>query len=388
MSSKNLHTASSQWSRRPADERFWTISELRAATIASRERSATARVAFGNLHASASDGELLLSGKSASARLTHYAFGQLAGAVGAPAGYLRSLPAATAAECLNVGLAEATADNRASRDLLLDKVGGALTLRACLSDRYERVWDSDVAAYLGELTDAGWRNPVGRTPPGYRGPSRPAVAADILPGQINISAGDMIAPSGLYASDHDMFAFLVAPDRTVGDGPDALMRGVFVRNSEVGDAALTFTFFLMQAVCGNHIVWNASGIHEVRVRHTGSSPFRRALREFRGELRRYTDGAALEAGAIADAKSLVLGSKKEEVLQALVKYTKAHSIPLSAQRLAEGYATAEAHVDWYGSPNTLWANVAGLTHASQAIGYADDRATVDRAAGKLLQMAF
>ena len=49
-------------------------------------------------------------------------------------------------------------------------------------------------------------------------------------------------PSGLYASDHDMFAFLVAPDRVISDGGGgSLMRGIFVRNSEVGDAALSVT---------------------------------------------------------------------------------------------------------------------------------------------------
>jgi hypothetical protein len=165
------------------------------------------------------------------------------------------------------------------------------------------------------------------------------------------------------------------------------MRGVFVRNSEVGDSSLVFTFFLMQAVCGNHIVWGARGVHEVRVRHTGGDPMRKALREFEGQLVRYRDGAAEEEKGIIAAKNLLLGANKNEVLDALVKYTKGHSIPLSRSRLAEGYETAEKHVDWYGNPRSLWANVAGLTHASQAVGFADDRAVIDRAAGKLLEMA-
>jgi len=115
---------------------------------------------------------------------------------------------------------------------------------------------------------------------------------------------------------------------------------------------------------------------------------RKALREFEAELRRYRDGAAEEEAGIIAAKKLILGNSKDEVLEALVKYAKTHSIPLSRQRLSEGYDTAEAHQDWYGNPRSLWANVAGLTHASQSIGFADDRSTVDRAAGKLMQMAF
>jgi Domain of unknown function (DUF932) len=379
-----LHAASSEWATRPADQRFWTLADLKTACVASRAGSAVATVPFGSLHVSAEGRDLLLEGQTgARARFTHYAFGQLAASVGAPAAYLRSLPTQTAAECLNVGIDGA--EDRSDRKLLFHK-NGSLTLRAALSDKYERVWDSDVAEYLSQL--GGWRAPAGRTPPGYDGPSRRASQEDILPGQINIHEGDLIAPSGLYASDHDMFAFLVAPDRTIDDGSGKpLMRGIFVRNSEVGDASLTFTFFLMQAVCGNHIVWGAQGVHEVRVRHVGNAPMRKALREFEGELRRYHDGAAEEERGILAARKMILGASKEEVLTALVRYAKSHSLPLSRQRIAEALDVAEQHRDWYGDPRSLWGAVAGLTHASQG-AYQDDRAVVDRAAGKLLEMAF
>ena len=45
----------------------------------------------------------------------------------------------------------------------------------------------------------------------------------------------MIAPAGIYASDHDMFAFLVNEEYRIDDGSDGgLARGFFVQNSEVG----------------------------------------------------------------------------------------------------------------------------------------------------------
>jgi hypothetical protein len=187
-----------------------------------------------------------------------------------------------------------------------------------------------------------------------------------------------------------MFAFLVAPDRVISDGNGgSLMRGVFVKNSEVGDASLSVTFFLMQAVCGNHIVWNATGVHEIRVRHIGEHTFRRAFRGFEAELRRYHDaGGSEEEKGIAAARSLILGKDKSEVLDAIVKYAKTHSLPLSRQRVADAFDVAADHEDWYGNPRSLWGVVAGLIHASQSTGYADDRAVVDRAAGKLLGMAF
>jgi hypothetical protein len=389
MSSLNLHAASSQWASRPADERFWSMRDMRLACEAVRAGCATKRVPIGSLSATSSEGAIMLRGPEgrAPAHLTHYAFGQLATTVGAPAAYLRDLPADTAAACLNVGLAKVAREGRSDRDLLFH-TNGRLTVRAMLSDKYERVWDAEVCRYFESLTDRGWRAPAGRTPPGYTGATRPATADDILPGQINIAPGTNIAPAGLYASDHDMFAFLVAPDRVIEDGTGgALMRGIFVRNSEVGDASLSVTFFMMQAVCGNHIVWGARGVHEIRVRHVGDAPMRRALRGFETELRTYLDGAPDEARMIAAARKLVLGNTKAEVLDAIVKYAKGHSIPLSRARVDAALDVAAEHEDWYGNPRTVWAAVAGLTHASQVGGFADDRAAVDRAAGALLGMA-
>jgi len=382
----NLHAASSEWASRPADQRFWTLAELRAACESVRQGCGTARVPLAGLSAVSTGESLLLAGPQGNrARLTHYAFGQLATTIGAPASYLRELPSDVAAGCINAGIAK-HAGQKSDRDLLFHKNGG-LTLRAILSEKYERVWDADVCRYLESLSEAGWRAPAGRAPAGYKGPTRPATAEDILPGQINIAPGSAIAPSGLYASDHDVFAFLVAPDRIVEDGSGgALMRGVFVRNSEVGDSSLVFTFFLMQAVCGNHIVWGAKGVHEIRVRHVGDAPLRRALRGFEAELRRYADAAPEEERLIQAARKLVLGNTKDEVLDAIVKYAKTHSLPISRKRADEAYEIAEAHRDWYGDPRTLWGQVAGLTHASQATGYADDRAAADRAAGGLLGM--
>lgn len=360
---------------------------MREACRTARENSTVKTVAFKSLRAASVDGDVVMQqtrsdGGIASARFTNYAFGQFASSVGAPSGYLRSLPAATAAECLNVGI-NALPSDASDRSLLFHKNGG-LTLRAALSTHYDRVWDADVCEMLQGLN--GWLPPAGR----YmgQGPSRPATSSDILQGQINIAVGDAIGPSGLYASDHDMFAFLVAPDRVISDGAGgSLMRGIFVRNSEVGDAALSVTFFLMQAVCGNHIVWNATGVHEIRVRHLGEGTMRRAFRGFETELRRYHDASAEEERGIIAARSLVLGNSKEEVLSAILSYAKSHSIPLNKSTVSDALTVAEQHVDWYGNPRTLWAAVAGLTHASQGTGFADTRADTDRAAGRLLAMA-
>jgi hypothetical protein len=258
-------------------------------------------------------------------------------------------------------------------------------MRALTSQSYDRVWDAEVCNALGQLR--GWTPPAGRAPAGYKGPTRAATRDDILPGQINIQVGSDIAPSGLYASDHDMFAFLVAPDRVISDGEGgSLMRGIFVRNSEVGDASLSVTFFLMQAVCGNHIVWNATGVHEIRVRHRGSDTFGRAFRGLQAELVRYADTAGSnEEAAIASARTTILGATKDETLDAIVKYAKTHSMLLSRGTVTAAYEATEERPHWgFGNPRSVWGMVAGLTYVSQQSGMADERDVVDRAAGKLM----
>lgn len=384
----NLYAASSQWASRPADERFWTLQDLHAACVASRDGSATAQVAAKDLRLEANGPTLALIGQTGTpAQLTHYAFGQLARSIQAPADYLRELPTNIAADAMNAGLAR-FAPTMSERNVLFHK-NGALTVRAIVSEVYERVWNADVCRFLLKLGEEGWKAPAGRHP-GIAGvQSRIATDADILPGQINIHAGDAIAPSGLYASDHDMFAFLVSPDHIIEDGAGgALMRGCFFRNSEVGDGSLVVTFFRMQNVCGNHIVWGAEGVHEIRVRHVGADPMRKALAGFEGELRRFSDSAPEEERMIHSARRMVLGHTKEEVLDAIIKYARGHSLPIARKRVDEAYEITAKHEDWYGSPRTLWGVVAGLTHGSQSTGYADQRNDVDRAAGQLLNMAF
>src|ERR1019366_5444424 len=382
--SSNLHAASSQWANRPADERFWALSDMRAACTVARNNSVGAVAPMSSLSATVIGDEVGLVGTSnVPAKFTNYAFGQFCANVGAPATYLRSLPAQVATDCLNVGLARKA--DTSDRHLLFHKNGG-LTLRASLSDVYDRVWDDDVCQMLEGLD--GWRTPAGLY--SGHGESRIATPEDILPGQINIGAGSKIGPAGLYASDHDLFAFLVAPDRVIkgGSGGGSLMRGIFVRNSEVGDSSLSMTFFLMDAVCGNHIVWGATGVHELKVRHAGRNTARKAFHGFETELRKYRDGAAEEEAGIEAAKKYVLGVSKEECLNAILKYAKGHSLELSKERVSSALDCAEEHETWYGNPRTVWAAVAGLTHTSQRTGFADDRAKIDKAAGKLMNMAF
>jgi hypothetical protein len=88
-------------------------------------------------------------------------------------------------------------------------------------------------------------------------------ATDFQPPQ-NASNGG----TGLYAGEQDLFAFLIDPMGWVEIGEEAYAPGFFVWNSEVGRRSLGIQTFWFQAVCQNHIVWDAIDVCEFSTKHT------------------------------------------------------------------------------------------------------------------------
>lgn len=354
-----LFKAHQQWANRPADERFPTLQALYDATKQYANESGEKMVNVSELRTEAIDGDVQLIGKqSVPAKLTHWAFGQLASRVMAPASYLRGLPATLACQNLNHGLAKYV-DVKDKANLLFHANGG-LMLRAFTSDKYTRIWNYEVAERLLALEPLGWE------------PAMP---------DIRTSADDFPA---LYASDHDMFAFVRNRQSVIREpgNPDGLQRGVIVENSEVGASALKLTRFLYREMCGNHIIWGASKVLEISVRHVGSA--RQRWSQYQYELKRYADASASEDEArITAAKSFIVASTKEEVLDKLFGM---RQLGLSRKTLEAGYDATVPDQD--GAPNTAWGMVQGLTRHSQTVPYADQRTAIDRAAGKVLEIVF
>ena len=91
--------ASNQWATRPAEERFWDLQELHAHCKTVHGNAAEATAVLGDLRVEADNSDLKLVGKQGvPATISHFAFGQLAARVKAPAGYLRGLPPTLAAQ--------------------------------------------------------------------------------------------------------------------------------------------------------------------------------------------------------------------------------------------------------------------------------------------------
>jgi len=384
-----LFKASSQWSSRPADERFATTQAMYDACKGYADTAKVSQVPYGELRVEAVKDDVQIAGKAGRfAKLTHWAFGQLSRMVGAPADYLRTVPATLASQNLNWGLKNKAEDFGTKEAQLLFHSNGDLLLRSVTSDQYSRIWNWLIAKRLISLQDMGWRVPPARPALPDQPGTRSATKDDVLDSaklfDIGIHEGDLIAPAGLYASDHDMFAFMVNEKHPIDSGSGKPMyKGLFAWNSEVGASSFGLMTFLYDAVCGNHIVWGAQGVREVRIRHIGSAD-ERATQELQVELSRYSQSAVGDIEmAIKRARTVKIAMKKEDVLQKLFDKRIA-----TFTNLEKAYGLAEKHESVNGAPNTVWGMVSGLTRLSQDTPFADKRVELDRQAGKLMEIEF
>lgn len=355
-----LMQASRQWSSRPADQRFTSLTDLDAFTREQHDHSRALNVSSRALKVEPAMGDEMRGVQITGANgvpyhPTNWSFGQLAGLVGAPAGYLHKLPAPIVADCLNVGLRQRSAEDVG---VLLRKNGNS-ELAAATGPRYGRIWNKDVT---GALTD--------RFGDGISGNWR-------VPGEFGKAITVSKDNTTLYASDRDMFVFLAdevnrveIADRRDGQ-PGSLARGFFVWNSEVGSATLGLAFFLFDYACCNRIVWGATQYQEARIRHTASAPDR-WMEEITPVLTEYANGSAQPVvKAIEDARA-----KRLDDVDAFLANR-------FGARMADKIAAA--HIADENRPiETVWDAVTGATAFARTITHQDARVAMEREAGKLL----
>lgn len=381
-----LFKANSQWSTRPADQRFESLQSLYDQCKRYADSAVERHADVSGLRTEANGADVQLVGRqNVPALLTNWAFGQLSARIGAPASYLRQLPPTLACQNLNHGLANLA--NKSDKAQLLFHQNGSLLLRAFTSDKYSRIWNWEVAERLLGMQSQGWEPAKPDTHWGQDTVGQCiACNGSGNDGQCQYCAGTGREFPALYASDHDMFAFIRNRSAIVREpgNPDGLQRGVIVENSEVGASSLKMTRFLYREMCGNHIIWGASKVVDIAIRHVGDFARGRFDSVYRAELRRYVDESSTDVeSAIVRAKECLIAGDKESVLDKLFGM---RALSLSRKTLESGYDAVQISED--GSPNTVWGMVQGLTRHSQTVGHADIRTGIDRAAGKLLDGAF
>ena len=262
---ERIGRVSSEWFSRPDDERYLSLSALYD-SVRSRADRATARTVETRalrVEASRDNAErlvLIVPGREEPVAPTHWSFGQMAGLVGAPAGYLRQLPAPLAGINLQHGLLT----HRGELIKTLEADDGRIELRAVTGPEYGRIWDHELVGAVMKIAGDG----VGDTR--WKVPGVLDWSTMVHNPFVEVTKDT----TTLYASDRDVFLFLVDDTHPIEAGrlpngdPDLYFRGFYCWNSEVGSKTLGMASFYLRAVCMNRNIWGAEGFEEISIRHS------------------------------------------------------------------------------------------------------------------------
>ncbi len=358
--SRNLHEAYRQWSLRPPDQRFSSLGSLYRFLNLRKKTSTERALNLNQMHLSATDtGSLVVNGNGRMAHLSNWSFWQLCSSVDAPAKYLRKLPAPLVQECLGFGLKKT---NRSCKLLVRkafnDKApDDTLCAAAITGPTYGRIWDADVLEEVGKaIKGTPWHIP-----------------------SLEDGNGDK-KPNGLYASDRDMFIFLINDESPVRIGDAELKQGFFCWNSETGASSFGLMTFLYNTMCDNHIVWDAEDITEFRFQHRQNAE-EYFWNEAMPMLKSFIDRSAVPS-VIQSVVDNAMRIKIADGFEDLLEWAKDR--PFSQNELQKAWSISEANGE---KANTIWGLVQGLTNYAQSFNYMNKRVFLERRAGALLNQA-
>ncbi len=370
---QRIGRVSSEWFSRPDDERYLSLSALHDAVLQRAQRATARNVETREIRVEARRDDpdsmtLLLPGRDEPVAPTHWSFGQLCSLVGAPAGYLRQLPAPLAGINMQHGLQQ----HRGELIKTLEADDGRIELRAATGPDYGRIWDYELVAAVMKIAgngtgDTRWK----------------------IPGMLDWSTM-MHNPfvevtkdsTTLYASDRDVFLFLVDDAHPIEAGrlpngdPDLFFRGFYCWNSEVGSKTLGMASFYLRAVCMNRNIWGAEGFEEISIRH---SKF--AANRFAHEAAPALESFAKSSSApfvngIMTARQAIVARKDEDRQTFLRKHGFSKS---DTQKVISTVLAEEGR-----PPESIFDFVQGLTAVARTKTHQDARLELEGKAAKLL----
>ncbi len=367
---------SSEWFSRPADERYLSLNELARSVRDRTERSRTRVVETALIHVEASrtDPErlsLILPGSDTPVAPTHWSFGQLASQVGAPAVYLRQLPAALAGINLQYGLTS----HRAEQIKTLETESGRVDLRAVTGPDYGRIYDHELVEAVQKIAGNGMGDTRWKVPG----------VLDWSTGVYNPRVDITKDTTTLYASDRDVFLFLVDDLNPIEAGqlpngsPDLYFRGFYCWNSEVGAKTLGMASFYLRAVCQNRNLWGVEDFEEITIRHSKYAASRFA-HEAAPALLNFANSSPMPfINGIKAARERIVAKTDEDRTEFLRKrgFSKAETGKIIETVLAEEDRPPESIFDF----------VAGITAVARDKTHQDARLELEGKAKKLLDRA-
>ena len=340
----NLTKAHEELFRRTPDEIFDSLESLQAHCSQARQQSTDRWIAPSEVRIQPGDGTLVTAlGSDGAFALNDWSFSQLCRFAGVSKETVNRLSSRTASEVFRE-----TLPRHGEKPMQFLTADGD-RLRSLHGTQYTRLWNADLLDIVSEF------------------------ASDFSPPQ-NASGGG----TGLYCGEQDLFAFLIDPLGWAEIDGQAFAPGFFVWNSEVGRRSLGIQTFWFQAVCQNHIVWDAVEVAEFTRKHTAN------VAEGLGEIRRIIETLVARRDARRDGFMAVikkamekrLGEDAEEVMKALTKQGITRGLAKEALQIAEQQGRF-----------TIFALVDALTRLTQEVVYAGDRVEVDQKIGLLLALA-
>lgn len=373
---ERIGRVSSEWFSRPDDERYLSLSELFGTVRERSDRSRTRTVesAAIRIEASRDDSErlaLILPGSDAPVAPTHWSFGQLASLVGAPATYLRQLPATLAGINLQYGLTS----HRAEQIKTLEIDDGRVELRAVTGPDYGRIYDHELVSAVQRIAGNGTGDTRWKVPG----------VLDWSTGIYNPNVDVTQETTTLYASDRDVFLFLVDDLNPIEAGrlsdgsPDLFFRGFYCWNSEVGAKTLGIASFYLRAVCQNRNLWGVEDFEEITIRHSKYAASRFA-HEAAPALKRFANSSPMPfINGVKAARERIVARDDDDRTDFLRKlgFSKAESA-----KIIETVLTEEGR-----KPESVFDFVQGITAIARTKKHQDARLDLEMRAKRLFDRA-
>jgi len=378
---QNLTLASTELFRRSPDECFATFDELWRHCQEAKAKSVERWHPPAEIDLEVGAGGLGLSlGDLGSFGLNDWSFSQLCSLAGVNKDTVNKLSSSTAREVFKETLPHSTKPLQ----LLTTGFGTDEVVRSIHGASYTRLFDADLLSMVREFaTDFQPPQEAGFAPGGQRtgGSSPPTDGTGGTDDSPPLDGPEQPRPrggTGLYRGEQDMFVFLIDPLGWTEIGGEAFAPGFFLWNSEVGKRSIGVQTFWFQAVCQNHIVWDAVEVVEFSRKHTANvhesfSEIRRIIERLVAKRDERRDGFAR---VIGKAMAATLGESSDEVLKMLSGRGITRSVAKEALKLAQESGRF-----------TVFSVVDALTRLNGRMKHVGERTDADVKAASLLAMA-
>jgi hypothetical protein len=338
----NLTRAHQELFQRSADECFSSLDDLWARCQQEKKFSSDRWHLPDTLQPRASDGRVNVTlGNDGPFRLNDWSFTQLCRLSSVSRDTVNRLSPETASRALQETLPVT------EKPIQLLTTGKSV--RSLHGVTYTRLWNTELLSVVSEF------------------------ATDFQPPQAAAGGG-----TGLYCGEQDMFAFLIDPTGWAEINGEAFAPGFFLWNSEVGRRSLGIQTFWFEAVCQNHIVWDAVEVVDFTRKHTAN------VHEGLGEIRRIIEALVEKRDQRRDGFVKVLTKAMQERLgpdaESVAKELAKNGIPRNLAR--DAIEIARQHGAF-----TIFALVDALTRLTQKARYAGDRVEADAKVASLLTLA-